>query len=206
MVGFDVVGMNDGLDVVGRGTGWSEGATVLVATAVTEQTSVPGLKVAFTKVAVITVSKTSATSTTDPAPPVYTGSSTAGSTTVTTYDVTTVVAFVEKHWSSSRRLLESVGRGVGIDEGMMVGWGVGAAVGTSDGIDEDGIDEGALVGSTVVGGAVVGSAVASAVGGAVVGMDEGLVVGAVVGAAVTFMSAQTMCPMRLRSTPSNSAR
>ena len=104
-----------------------------------------------------------------------------------------VVVFVEKHWSSSRRLLLSVGRGVGADDGMMVGWGVGAAVGTSDGIDEDGIDEGAVVGSTVVGGAVVG-------------MDEGLVVGAVVGAAVTFMSAQTMCPMRLRSTPSNSAR
>ena len=75
---------------------------------------------------------------------------------------------------------------------MMVGWGVGAAVGTSDGIDEDGIDEGAVVGSNV--------------GGAVVGMDEGLVVGATVGMAVTFMSAQTMCPMRLRSTPSNSAR
>ena len=76
---------------------------------------------------------------------------------------------------------------------MMVGWGVGAAVGTSDGIDEDGIDEGALVGATVVGGAVVG-------------MDEGAAAGATVGMAVTFMSAQTMCPMRLRSTPSNSAR
>ena len=69
-----------------------------------------------------------------------------------------VVVFVEKHWSSSRRLLLSVGRGVGADDGMMVGWGVGAAVGTSDGIDEDGIDEGALVGSPVdsaVGGALV---------------------------------------------------
>ena len=41
-----------------------------MATAVTEQTSVPGLKVAFTKVAVITVSKTSATSITEPEPPV----------------------------------------------------------------------------------------------------------------------------------------
>ena len=71
---------------------------------------------------------------------------------------------------------------------MMVGWGVGAAVGTSDGIDEDGIDEGAVVGSTVV------------------GMDDGAAAGATVGMAVTFMSAQTMCPMRLRSTPSNSAR
>ena len=108
-----------------------------------------------------------------------------------------VVVFVEKHWSSMRRLLFIVGRGVGIDDGMMVGWGDGAAVGTAVGVDEDGIDEGAVVGSTV------GSTV---VGGAVVGMDDGLVVGAVVGAAVTFMSAQTMCPMRLRSTPSNSAR
>ena len=191
VVGFDVVGMNDGFAVVGKGTGWSEGATVLVATAVTEQTSVPGLKVAFTKVAVITVSKTSATSITLPEPPVYTGSSTAGRTTVTTYDVMIVVVFVEKHWSSSRRRLAFVGKGVGADDGMMVGWGVGAAVGTSDGIDEDGIDEGALVGSTVV---------------AVVGMDDGAAAGATVGMAVTFMSAQTMCPMRLRSTPSNSAR
>jgi len=205
VVGFDVVGMNEGFAVVGRGTGWSEGATVFVATADTEQTSVPGLKVALTKVAVTTVSKASATSITLPEPPVYTGSSSAGSTTVTTYDVMIVVAFVEKHWSSSRRLLPSVGRGVGADDGMMVGWGVGTAVGTSVGIDDDGIDEGAVVGSNV-GSTVVGSAVDSAVGGAVVGMDEGLVVGAVVGAAVTFMSAQTMCPMRLRSTPSNSAR
>ena len=61
-----------------------------------------------------------------------------------------VVVFVEKHWSSSRRRLAFVGKGVGADDGMMVGWGVGAAVGTSDGIDEDGIDEGAVVGSTVV--------------------------------------------------------
>jgi hypothetical protein len=128
---------------------------------------------------------------------VYTGSSTAGRTTVTTYDVMIVVVFVEKHWSSSRRRLAFVGKGVGADDGMMVGWGVGAAVGTSDGIDEDGIDEGAVVGSTV------GSTV---VGGAVVGMDEGAAAGATVGMAVTFMSAQTMCPMRLRSTPSNSAR
>ena len=104
-----------------------------------------------------------------------------------------VVVFVEKHWSSSRRRLAFVGKGVGAEDGMMVGWGVGAAVGTSDGIDEDGIDEGAVVGSTVVGGAVVG-------------MDDGAAAGATVGMAVTFMSAQTMCPMRLRSTPSNSAR
>ena len=113
----------------------------------------------------MTVSKTSATSITDPEPPVYTGSSSAGSTTVTTYDVMIVDAFVEKHWSSSRRLLLSVGRGVGADDGMMVGWGVGAAVGTSDGIDEDGIDEGALVGSPVdsaVGGAVATAAAISA--------------------------------------------
>ena len=48
--------------------------------------------------------------------------------------------------------------------------------------------------------------VGGAVGGAVVGMDEGAAAGATVGMAVTFMSAQTMCPMRLRSTPSNSAR
>ena len=84
VVGFDVVGGNDGLDVVGRGTGWSEGATVLAATAVTEQTSVPLTKVALTKVAVMTVSKASATAITLPEPPVYTGSSSAGSTTVTT--------------------------------------------------------------------------------------------------------------------------
>ena len=70
VVGFDVVGMNDGLAVVGRGTGWSDGATVFVATAVTEQTSVPGLKVALTKVAVTTVSRASATSITEPEPPV----------------------------------------------------------------------------------------------------------------------------------------
>ena len=70
VVGFDVVGMNDGLDVVGSGTGWSEGATVFVATAVTEQTSVPFLNVAFTKVAVRTVSRASATSITEPEPPV----------------------------------------------------------------------------------------------------------------------------------------
>ena len=109
-----------------------------------------------------------------------------------TYEVIIVVAFVEKHWSSSRRLLFIVGKGVGADDGMMVGWGVGAAVGTAVGIDDDGIDEGAVVGSNV--------------GGAVVGMDEGFDEGATVGMAVTFMSAQTMCPMRLRSTPSNSAR
>ena len=70
VVGVAVVGMNDGLDVVGRGTGWSEGATVFVATADTEQTSVPLTKVALTKVAVTTVSKASATSITLPEPPV----------------------------------------------------------------------------------------------------------------------------------------
>ena len=62
--------MNDGFAVVGSGTGWSEGATVFVATAPTEQTSVPFLNVALTKVAVTTVSKASATSITEPEPPV----------------------------------------------------------------------------------------------------------------------------------------
>ena len=70
VVGIEVVGVNDGLDVVGSGTGWSEGATVFVATAPTEQTSVPLTKVALTKVAVTTVSKASATSITLPEPPV----------------------------------------------------------------------------------------------------------------------------------------
>ena len=67
-----------------------------------------------------------------------------------------------------------------------------------------GIEETPLAFAAVTAGS--GLVGATVVGGAVVGMDEGLVVGAVVGAAVTFMSAQTMCPMRLRSTPSNSAR